>query len=155
MSQFVQREKDGLVYMVSGLIPAKHAFTTRYGGVSGGYLASLNLGFNRGDERGHVMENYRILGRTLGIDVMSAAYTKQVHGVHVRLVTDADRCGPTDPAPCDADGLVTNVKGLPIFCFTADWRAAAAARPRARDRRAPSTAAGAAPSETSLLWRCV
>ncbi len=120
MSQFVQREKDGLVYMVSGLIPAKHAFTTRYGGVSGGYLASLNLGFNRGDERGHVMENYRILGRTLGIDVMSAAYTKQVHGVHVRLVTDAVRCGPTDPAPCDADGLVTNVKGLPIFCFTAD-----------------------------------
>ena len=43
-----------------------------------------------------------------------------MHGTHVRLVTDADRCGPTDPAPCDSDGLVTNVAGLPIFCFTAD-----------------------------------
>ena len=73
-----------------------------------------------GDERERVIENYRILGAALGLDVMRAAYTKQVHGTHVRLVTDADRCGPTDPAPCDADGLVTSVKGLPIFCFTAD-----------------------------------
>lgn len=120
MSGFTEREKGGLVYMTSPLITANHAFSTRYGGVSEGGLASLNLGFNRGDERERVIENYRILGAALGMDVMRAAYTKQVHGTHVRLVTDADRCGPTDPAPCDADGLVTNVKGLPIFCFTAD-----------------------------------
>ena len=120
MSGFVQHEKDGLIYMTAPVITAKHAFSTRFGGVSEGGLASLNLGFNRGDERERVIENYRILGAALGIDVMRAAYTKQVHGTHVRLVTDADRCGPTDPAPCDADGLVTNVKGLPIFCFTAD-----------------------------------
>ncbi len=120
MSRFVEREKDGLVYMTSPVITAKHAFTTRYGGVSEGYLSSLNLGFNRGDERERVLENYRILGRALDVDVMHAAFTKQVHGVHVRLVTEDDRCCPTDPDPCDSDGLVTNVKGLPIFCFTAD-----------------------------------
>jgi YfiH family protein len=66
------------------------------------------------------MENYRILGRALDVDVMRAAYTKQVHGTHVRTVTDADRCCPTDPDPCDSDGLVTNVRGLALFCFTAD-----------------------------------
>ena len=100
MSGFVQHEKDGLIYMTAPVITAKHAFSTRFGGVSEGGLASLNLGFNRGDERERVIENYRILGAALGIDVMRAAYTKQVHGTHVRLVT--------------------NVKGLPIFCFTAD-----------------------------------
>ena len=89
MSRFVEREKDGVVYMASPVITAKHAFTTRYGGVSEGYLSSLNLGFNRGDERERVMENYRILGRALDVDVMRAAYTKQVHGTHVRTVTDA------------------------------------------------------------------
>ena len=120
MSGFTERKKGGLVYMTAPVITANHAFTTRCGGVSEGGLASLNLGFNRGDERERVIENYRILGAALGMDVMRAAYTKQVHGTHVRLVTDADRCGPTDPAPCDADGLVTSVKGLPIFCFTAD-----------------------------------
>ena len=120
MSAFVQHEKGGLVYMTAPVISTKHAFTTRYGGVSEGYLASLNLGFNRGDERERVLENYRILGRALGIDVMRAAYTKQVHGTHVRLITESDRCSPTDPDPCDSDGLVTDVPGLPIFCFTAD-----------------------------------
>ena len=104
MSAFVQNEKNGLIYMTSPVIGAKHAFSTRFGGVSEGGLASLNLGFNRGDVRERVIENYRLLGA----------------GTHVRLVTDADRCGPTDPAPCDSDGLVTNVAGLPIFCFTAD-----------------------------------
>ena len=107
MSAFVQNEKNGLIYMTSPVIGAKHAFSTRFGGVSEGGLASLNLGFNRGDVRERVIENYRLLGAALGLDVMRAAYTKQVHGTHVRLVTDADRCGPTDPAPCDADGLVT------------------------------------------------
>ena len=120
MSAFVQNEKNGLVYMTAPVIGAKHAFSTRFGGVSEDGLASLNLGFNRGDVRERVIENYRLLGAALGLDVMRAAYTKQVHGTHVRLVTDADRCGPTDPAPCDSDGLVTNVAGLPIFCFTAD-----------------------------------
>ena len=55
MSAFVQHEKGGLVYMTAPVISAKHAFTTRYGGVSEGYLASLNLGFNRSDERERVL----------------------------------------------------------------------------------------------------
>lgn len=42
--------------MTSPVIGAKHAFSTRFGGVSEGGLASLNLGFNRGDVRERVIE---------------------------------------------------------------------------------------------------
>ena len=38
---FFENNKDGLIYMSSDRIPARHLFTTRYGGVSGGDLSSL------------------------------------------------------------------------------------------------------------------
>lgn len=117
---FTEHNSNGLVYLTAPTITARHAFTTRYGGVSEGAFASLNLSFGRGDPSENVLENYRRLGAALGIDPFSAAFTKQVHGVNVRVVTDADRVSPLDPAPCAADGLVTNVPGLPIFCFVAD-----------------------------------
>lgn len=106
--------------MRSTLISAKHGFTTRAGGVSAGGFSSLNLGFGRGDPDENVFENYRRLGAALELDSFSASFTKQVHGADVRIVEAADRCSPGDPAPCEADGLVTAVLDLPIFCFTAD-----------------------------------
>lgn len=117
---FISHERDGVVWTTAGNIGARHAFSTRLGGVSHGSLASLNLGFGRGDCAETVHENYRRLGAALGINPFSAAFTKQVHGAHVRVVTGADRCAPGDSAPCDADGLVTAEPELPIFCFTAD-----------------------------------
>ena len=39
---FIEHNKDGLVYMSSDQIAARHAFTTRYGGVSQGDFASLD-----------------------------------------------------------------------------------------------------------------
>lgn len=117
---FTEHETNGVVYLTSSAISAKHAFTTRFGGVSHGDFASLNLSFGRGDPTENVVENYRRLGLALGIDPFAAAFTKQVHGTAVRVVTDADRLAPTDPAPMPCDGLVTNVPGLPLFCFVAD-----------------------------------
>lgn len=117
---FTEHNENGLRYLTAPGLGARHAFTTRSGGVSGGAFASLNLSFGRGDPAENVLENYRLLGAALGIDPFSAAYTKQVHGTNVRVVTDADRVSPLDPAPCGADGLVTNVPGLPLFCFIAD-----------------------------------
>ena len=46
---FTENNVDGLIYMSSSVIRTKHAFTTRFGGVSTGDFASLNLGFGRGD----------------------------------------------------------------------------------------------------------
>lgn len=117
---FYEQNQDGLVYMSSTLIPARHAFTTRYGGVSEGDFATLNLGSNRGDDPAAVRENYRRVCALLGAEIDGCAVTKQVHGNAVRTVTKADRHPCLSPVPYEADGLVTAERGLPIFCFTAD-----------------------------------
>lgn len=117
---FSENNKNGLVYMTSSVIPARHLFTTRYGGVSTGDFASLNLGSNRGDAQENVAENYRRLAAFFGVGRDDCAVTKQVHGTEVRVVTGADKhiCG--SKTPYEADGLVTTERGLPILCFVAD-----------------------------------
>ena len=117
---FEEINEGGLVTMRSTLIPARHAFTTRYGGVSRGEFASLNLGSNRGDDPEAVRENYRRVCALMGAGIDDCAVTKQVHGSEVRVVTKADRHVCMSTVPYEADGLVTNERGLPIMCFIAD-----------------------------------
>ena len=61
-------QRGSFVYYTCRRIPVRHAFTTKFGGVSTGACESLNLGFNRGDELENVRENYRLLGEVLGVD---------------------------------------------------------------------------------------
>lgn len=117
---FKENNRDRLVYMSSDVIGARHAFTTRYGGVSRGGFSSLNLGSNRGDEPEAVRENYRRVCRLMGVGIDGMAVTRQVHGNRVRIVTEADRHVCMSSVPYEADGIVTNVKGLPIMCMVAD-----------------------------------
>ena len=106
--------------MTSDTISARHAFTTRLGGVSRGIYESLNLGQNRGDDPEKVRENYRILGVALGFDYRDLVFTRQVHGSTVRTVGKNDRHELFSLIPYEADGLVTNASGLPLIVFTAD-----------------------------------
>lgn len=117
---FTENNVDGLIYMSSSVIRTKHAFTTRFGGVSTGDFASLNLGFGRGDAPENVRENYRRLTALMGAEIDGCAVTRQVHGNEVRVVTRTDRheCGA--PVPYEADGIITTERGLPIMCFVAD-----------------------------------
>ena len=117
---FIEENLNGLLYMRSTLIGAKHAFTTRFGGVSGGEFAALNLGSNRGDVPANVRENYRRVCALFGVGENDACVTNQVHKADVRTVTAADKHSCLGPTPYEADGIVTAEKGLPIFCFTAD-----------------------------------
>jgi len=117
---FVEENRDGLIYMRSTLLGARHVFTTRYGGVSAGSLSSLNLLANKGDDPENVCENWRRVCALFGAGPDEAAVTRQVHGNVVRIVTEADRHECLSPVPYEADGIATRVKGLPIFCFTAD-----------------------------------
>ncbi len=117
---FIEKNADGLVYMQSSLIAARHAFTTRYGGVSRGPFTSLNLASDRGDDPAAVRENYRRLCGLFGVDENGAAVTRQVHGTDVRVVTGADRHVCMSPVPYKSDGIVTGEKGLPLFCCSAD-----------------------------------
>ena len=117
---FVQENENGLVYMRSTVIPLKHAFTTRYGGVSTGHLESLNLISSHGDEPENIRENFRRVAALFGAGPDDCAVTKQVHGNIVRTVTPADRHPCLSTVPYEADGIVTATPGLPLFCFTAD-----------------------------------
>mgnify|MGYP000991207863 CR=1 FL=1 len=76
-------QRGSFVYYTCRRIPVRHAFTTKFGGVSTGACESLNLGFNRGDELENVRENYRLLGEALGVDETRMTLTKQIHDTQV------------------------------------------------------------------------
>ena len=115
-----KKREDGLVYEISSLLPAEHAFSTRLGGVSTGAFESFNVGSNRGDDPKAVRENYKRWCALFSAGEDDCCVTNQVHGNAVRIVTREDRHPCMTPVPYDADGLVTAEKNLPIFCFTAD-----------------------------------
>lgn len=109
---------NGVTYMKSPNIPYTHGFTTRFGGVSEGIYAELNLGEHRGDSEENVRENYRLLSEALGLK--NICFTRQVHGNTVRRVTAADRHELFSPVPYEADGLITDDPGCSLIIFTAD-----------------------------------
>lgn len=112
--------QGNLEYLIAEGISVPHCFTTRRGGISSGYLSSLNLGANRGDSPENVEENYRILANALGFDLNNTVLTRQAHTDIVRTVTKKDHLGlhHHDYPQCDA--LVTNDPGTALVVFTAD-----------------------------------
>lgn len=117
----INNQKENLEYLTAGQIGVPHCFTTRLGGVSEGYLASLNIGTSRGDDRQNVVENYRRLGDAIGFDVENLVLSHQTHSDIVRPVTGANRgAGLFAPALEECDALVTATAGLALVVFTAD-----------------------------------
>ena len=117
----ILKHKGMLCFYEAEGIRTSHCFTTRLGGVSQGYLASMNIGTSRGDTRENVLENYRILGENLGFDPHNAVLSRQIHSDIVLKAEGKNRGAGlyADPMP-DCDGLVTNEKGLALVIFTAD-----------------------------------
>ena len=117
----VVKEKIGqLEYLRAESIGLPHGFTTRLGGVSQGYLDSLNIGANRGDDPGNVAENYAILANALGFSLENLVLTRQVHGDIVRVVTKADHVSLDHHDYPESDALVTCDPGTALVVFTAD-----------------------------------
>ena len=112
--------KGDLEYMVADHISVPHCFTTRFGGVSEGYLASMNIGMHRGDLPQNVEENYRILGRELGFDLQDLVLTRQIHSDIVRCVTREDANGVDHHRYPECDALITNDPGVALVVFSAD-----------------------------------
>ena len=117
---FTEKTKGNLLYLISDKIKTKHAFTTRFGGVSSGGFSSLNFGYMRGDPDENVNENFRILGETFNIDPFNAGFTRQVHGSEVCLIEEHDLRAPFDFNRPDCDAVVTRLPETPVFCFIAD-----------------------------------
>ena len=117
---FKEQKFNDCIYMESDLLSSKHIFSTRSGGVSSGVWDSWNFGENRGDEIENVRENYRRAGEIFGVSGDDFVVTRQVHGIEVRLASESDRHVIGESVPYEIDGLVTNVKGLPILIHIAD-----------------------------------
>lgn len=99
-----------------------HCFTTRRGGVSKGQYESLNMAFNKSDERANVEENYRRVANALGINLNNMVLSNQVHDNKIRVVDEKDR-GKGIIRESDIkgiDGLVTNVSQVVLVTFYAD-----------------------------------
>jgi YfiH family protein len=86
-------------------------FTTRRGGVSQGPYASLNLGRNTDDDPRNVAANRRALESDLGLTL---SFMRQVHGDRVVAVNRPDGDLP------EADGQVTNTRGVALTALVAD-----------------------------------
>lgn len=99
-----------------------HCFSTRFGGVSEGIYASMNLNFTRGDKREAVEQNYRNLAEAMGVAYGKLVLSDQTHTVNVRKVTAADAgMGLTRPTEyTDVDGLITDVPGVVLVTSFAD-----------------------------------
>lgn len=117
--------KNGVPYIVfknlelPGIV---HGFSTRLGGVSEGIYSTMNLSFHRGDDMDAVMENHRRLAQAVGYDHRRLVFSDQVHETVIRKVTeeDAGKGITRESDITETDGLMTNVKDLPLITFYAD-----------------------------------
>lgn len=114
-------KKDTLEYLVSEEISVPHCFTTRFGGVSMGYLDSLNIGIHRGDLWDNVLKNYAILGDALGYDLNKLVLSHQTHtDIVLRVGQEQAGAGLFAPELPECDALITNEPGIGLAIFTAD-----------------------------------
>lgn len=97
-------------------------FSTRLGGVSKEHLASMNLSFSRGDDRENVMKNHEIFAERCGYDFEKLVFSDQVHDIQIKNVNreDAGKGITKESDIKGIDGLVTDVKGIPLITFYAD-----------------------------------
>lgn len=121
-----RKEENGVEYLTFPMLEAcgavEHLCSTRLGGVSEGYLGTMNLSFTRGDNPENVMENYRRIGNILHAQEEDFVCSDQTHTANIRLVTATDAGKGVAAAKdySDVDGLITNEKGLVLSAFFAD-----------------------------------
>ncbi len=111
----------------------KQAFSTRLGGVSKGIYASMNLGFNRGDDPADVSENFRRMAQAVGVSPERMVCSKQTHTSNIMKAESRHAgMGVTRPVSYDnIDALITNEPGLCLVTAYADCIPVIAADPAA------------------------
>lgn len=120
-----KNNKEMVYFTFSGLERTgivEHFFSTRYGGVSGGYLYALNFSYSQGDRKENVDENYRRAAAHMGMTSGDIVCSQQTHTTNVRKVTADDRGKGVvrERDYVDVDGLITNESGIILATFYAD-----------------------------------
>lgn len=118
-------EANGVVYLTFPILEqfgVKHGFSTRLGGVSEGMFSSMNLSFQRGDDRDKVEENYKRICNVLNMNHKNVVLSNQVHDTKIKLVTkeDAGKGMIKESDIIGIDGLITKEKDIPLVTFYAD-----------------------------------
>lgn len=100
----------------------KHGFSTRLGGVSKGIFSTMNLALNRGDNIEDVLENYKRLSNSIGVDYNTLVASSQDHNTFVRNVTEEHYgIGITKPKDIlSVDALITNRPNVTLVTYYAD-----------------------------------
>lgn len=100
----------------------RHAFSTRFGGISEGQTASMNFSFTLDESADAVKENFRIFCRAVGFDSEKIVLSKQTHTSNIRAVSEEDiGKGVWRELDYDnVDGLVTNVPEIVLVTQYAD-----------------------------------
>ena len=99
----------------------RNGFSTKFGGVSTGVFAEMNLGMlKEPEEIGR--ENYRRMLRALHMNEKRPVLSWQTHTTNIRLVTEEDvGKGPFKARDYrDVDGLITDLPDTPIVTLFAD-----------------------------------
>jgi len=126
MSDFVLKQENGIWYGVFPRLEALnivHGFTCRLHGQSDLVPGELNMALHVGDNVQKVIANRKKAAMALGFDLNKVTTCAQVHGNNIALVTKENMgSGATDYAQTIgfADGLVTNLKQIPLMLFFAD-----------------------------------
>ena len=111
---FIEKERQGVRYLVSTLLDCPHAFSTRLGGVSTlPHLQSMNLGENRGDDPENVKENLRRFCDACRLPPR-VSLARQIHS---DLVLYQREPSPVLP---ECDGFYTDRQGISLMVKIAD-----------------------------------
>ncbi|MCI8373662.1 MAG: peptidoglycan editing factor PgeF [Lachnospiraceae bacterium] len=120
------KEQNGVTFLSFPVLEetgiVRHGFSTRLGGVSEGMFASMNLSFQRGDDRERVMKNYQRIAAALGTKTEHMVLSQQTHTTNIRVVTAQDK-GKGIHKEMDyrnVDGMVTNEPGIMLVTSFAD-----------------------------------
>ena len=100
-----------------------HFITTRYGGVSKGNYAELNMGKWCGDCPACVQSNRQHLCQSLGISEDLLLVPREIHKTHNVIIDNDFLCMPfSDRASLlmEADALITTIPNVAIAVSTAD-----------------------------------
>lgn len=118
--------KEGIPFLtfpnIEKLSLVSHGISTRAGGVSEGYLSSMNLSFSRGDVRGNVEENFKRIAKAMKIPYENMVFSDQVHETNIKRVEAGDKGKGILRTPDykGVDGLITNEREIPLVTFYAD-----------------------------------
>ena len=114
--------ENGVVFYRSEIIPCKHGFSTRLGGVSQlSHTKSLNLGLDRGDSPETVYKNLALLSEALELECEGIISVSQIHSAIVRYVDKENRGeGLFKEEKLRCDGYVTDSEDISLGVRTAD-----------------------------------